>query len=110
MARIVIPPLAHLMTEAELQKWVIDLAHLRGWLITHYRPAATRRGRFLTHLQGDKGGPDLLLARNSVVILAELKSSKGRLTPEQRAWRDQIGDIYRLWRPSDLEAIINELC
>jgi len=53
--------------------------------------------------------PDLILARRGVVILAELKSDKGRLTLEQIAWQRAIGEHHRLWRPSDLPSIVREL-
>lgn len=96
------------MTEDELLGSVIDLAHLRGWLVVHHRPARTAQG-WRTPTQGDKGVPDLILARRGVVILAELKSDKGRLTAEQVRWQTALGTHHRVWRPSDIHLIAKEL-
>jgi hypothetical protein len=96
-------------SEAEFTSAVIDLARLLGWRVTHFRPAQVRPGKWVTPLQGDPGFPDLVLARDGVVILAELKSDKGRLGPGQPEWAEQIGAQYRLWRPRDLGQIRQEL-
>lgn len=96
------------MTEADLLARVIDTAHLYGWLVHHTRPARTAQG-WRTPIQGDRGAPDLLLARNGVVILAELKSGRGQLGPGQADWLDACGPFGRLWRPQDWEFIHTEL-
>lgn len=88
------------LTEDDLLTRVLDLARLRGWKVVHYRPAKTAKG-WRTPLQGDKGCPDVILARRGVVILAELKSETGKATPEQRQWLTQLGDHGHLWRPQD---------
>jgi hypothetical protein len=96
------------MTEGEFTETVIELAKFRGWQVSHFRPAMTEHG-WRTPLAGHKGFPDLALARNGVVILAELKTEKGRVTKEQEKWAAAIGAQYRLWRPRDLETIGEEL-
>lgn len=97
------------MTEDDLLRQVLDLAKLRGWMVVHHRPARTDKG-WRTPTQGHKGVPDLILARRGVLILAELKSDKGRLSLEQIAWQQAIGEQHhRVWRPSDLPSIIREL-
>lgn len=98
-----------LISEADFTRTVIDLAHYRGWLCAHFRPAQVRTGKWVTPMQGDVGYPDLTLARRGVVLHVELKAEKGRLRPEQMAWADQLGESYRLWRPSHMVAIIEEL-
>lgn len=55
-------------------------------------------------MQGDKGFPDLCLARNGVVIFAELKVGRNKLSPEQERWAREIGDVY-LWKPEDLPLV-----
>lgn len=97
------------MRESDFQARVIDLAHLRGWRVHHTRPARTARGNWITPLAGDRGAPDLLLARNGAVLLAELKTAAGRLGPGQADWLDALGDHGRLWRPGDWGAIVEEL-
>lgn len=89
------------LSEAELQAMVIQTARLYGWRCSHARPAMNRAGKWSTPVQGDVGVPDLLLARDGVVILAELKGAKGKLTPDQGLWIDALGDHGRLWRPTD---------
>jgi hypothetical protein len=100
------------VTESEFQDQVIEWAVFRGWKVQHQRPARViRNGResWRTTIQGHKGAPDLLLARKGVVIHAELKTDKGKLSPEQESWRDSMGETWRLWRPSDWPAIEREL-
>lgn len=96
------------VTEADFTSAVIALAQYRQWQVTHFRPAWSERG-WRTALQGDAGFPDLVLARNGVVIIAELKTEKGRVTQVQAAWASALGECYRLWRPSMMEAITREL-
>lgn len=97
------------MSEAELQSMVIQTAELYGWRVHHGRPAMNRSGKWSTPIQGHPGFPDLVLARDGVVLFAELKSRRGRTTPDQDLWLDQLGDHAVLWRPADWPAIQNEL-
>lgn len=100
-----------LMSETELQEAVIMLARYRDWLWYH-----THDSR-----RSNAGFPDLVLVRGERLIFAELKSEKGRTTPNQREWLDSIGDVAAaaandtwgkiaapiqafLWRPSDLRS------
>ncbi len=85
-------------TEAEFQTLVIDYAHLMKWRVAHFRPAQTGKG-WRTAMEGDPGFPDLVLARDGVVILAELKSEKGQLSASQLQW-SIVADAL-VWRPSD---------
>ena len=89
-------------TENDFLSWVLDYAHIRGWLIYHNRPAMTAKG-WRTAGQGDAGMLDVVLARQGVVILAELKSETGKVRPDQQLWLDASGGY--LWRPSDRPAI-----
>lgn len=87
------------MTENVLQTNVIDLAHAYGWLVVHQRPALTTAG-WRTAIQGDKGFPDLALAKDGRVLLAELKTQTGQPSEDQQRWLAASGGY--LWRPSDL--------
>jgi hypothetical protein len=99
--------------ERDFQRAVIDLARLTGWRVHHTRPALTRRGRWLTPIQGDAGFPDLVLVRAGRVIFAELKRNGARPTPAQRGWLGALQacagvEVY-LWTPNDWDAIIDAL-
>ena len=99
--------------ERDFQRAVIDLARLTGWRVHHTRPALTRRGRWLTPIQGDAGFPDLVLVRAGRVIFAELKRTGGKPTPAQRAWLDALRqcagvEVY-LWTPADWQRIVETL-
>ena len=85
-------------TEAQFQSQVLRYAALRGWHVYH-----TLRSE-----KSPAGFPDLVLVRRPRVIFAELKSDRGRCTPEQRAWLAELAECsveVKLWRPSDWEAI-----
>lgn len=97
------------MSEADFQQRVMDTARLAGWLCCHFRPAKTQRGRWVTPMAGDKGFPDLALAKDGRVLLAELKTDKGKPTPEQVAWLSAVGGHGRLWRPTDWPDVLKEL-
>lgn len=96
--------------EDDFKCWVLDVAKLHGWQRVHYRPAKTNRG-YRTPVEGDKGAPDMLLAKpGRLPILAELKSDTGTVRPDQKVWAAAIHpDCYRLWRPRDRAAILAEL-
>lgn len=96
------------LTEAQFTETIIELAKFQGWLVTHFRPAHTEHG-WRTPLQGHKGFPDLVLARRGSVLIAELKTQRGRVTREQERWAEAIGECYRLWRPDDLDQIKEDL-
>lgn len=105
---------AQKLTEAQLQEKIIALAKAKGWMVHHARPARTEKG-WRTPITGDVGFPDLVLARNGQIILAELKSVSGRLTRQQEEWLDHLRHptkgnvetdrIVTVWRPSDWSTI-----
>src|SRR5665213_1045292 len=82
------------MTEAQWQRKVVDLATYCGWL--SYHPYDSRRST--------AGWPDLAMVRKGRLVLAELKSEHGRVTPEQRQWLAALsacpGTEVFVWRPS----------
>lgn len=96
------------LSEEDLQTRILQAATLYGWRAAHFRPARTAKG-WRTPMSGDPGFPDLVLARDGVLIVPELKSRRGRTSPDQDLWLEALGPHARLWRPADWPAIQNEL-
>lgn len=95
--------------EEDFKRRVIETAQTYGWLVAHFRPARTKTG-WRTPVEADGAGfPDLVLARDGVVLLAELKSETGRVDVEQQRWIDALGLYARVWRPRDWDAVLREL-
>lgn len=94
------------MSEAELLSNVIDAAGKLKWRVSHFRPARTLRNgveTWVTPMQGDKGFPDLVLARERVVWV-ECKSKYGKLTLEEDEWLTTLtnaGQETHVWKPKD---------
>jgi hypothetical protein len=91
------------VTEKDFQRQVVQLAQLFGW--AHYHP-------FLS-IHSQRGWPDLALCRPPRLVLAELKSAVGRVSPDQKQWLDILGQCHGveayLWRPADLDRIMDIL-
>jgi len=93
------------LTESMWQRRVLDLAALCGWRVAHFRPSRTVTG-WRTAVEADGAGfPDLTMTRSGRLIVAELKSETGRVTPAQLAWLSELSAVpgveVHLWRPSD---------
>jgi len=95
--------LAQHITEDDLLGNVIHAARIHGFLVHHCRAARTADG-WRTPVQGNRGFPDLVLAKPGRLILAELKAQRGRLSAEQVVWRGVLelgpAEVYE-WRPAD---------
>ncbi len=81
------------ISEKRFQADVIRLAHLRGWLVHHSRPAAGRDGRWSTPIEGDAGYVDLTLTRGGRLLFLELKSMTGRTSPAQQEWLSALAKV-----------------
>jgi hypothetical protein len=95
------------VTEAAFQDQVIQLAHVYGWRVAHFRPAQTAKGWRTAVAADGKGFPDLVLVRDRLIV-AELKARSGDTTPDQEAWLHatrQAGVETYVWRPDDLPSI-----
>ena len=65
-------------------------------------------------IHSPKGFPDLVLrsVERKRIIFAELKTEKGKVTPSQQEWHDDLiacGQEAYLWRPSDFDEIVEIL-
>jgi hypothetical protein len=97
--------------EQDFTNAVIQLAQYRGWLVAHFRPGRTVKG-WRTPVQGHRGYPDLTMSRAGRLIFAELKTQKGKTTPEQDLWITALqasnAEVY-VWRPRDLRESIPDI-
>lgn len=83
------------MSEAELLGWILGLA--RELELHAFHSTDPRR-------DVGPGFPDLFIAGPRGQLLAELKVSDGRLSPDQQRWRYVVqagGGTWRLYRPAD---------
>ena len=91
------------LSEKDFRQQVLDLARVLGWEC------------YFTwgSLHSPSGFPDLVMARLSRLIIAELKSEKGVLSEAQEKWLELLRgtgkcDVY-LFRPSDWDEIVEIL-
>jgi hypothetical protein len=98
------------LSEDAWQSRITDLLDLRGWLWIHIRPARTTQG-WRTPISGPlgKGWPDIIAVRGDRLVALELKSARGRVSPEQRGVIDALavipGVTAMVARPADWAAV-----
>jgi hypothetical protein len=98
---------ASVTSERSFQVSVVTLARLRGWRLAHFRAAWTPNG-YRVAMSGDIGYPDLTMTRDGRLIFAELKTTTGRLRPDQVLWinalRETLAEVY-VWTPASWSEI-----
>lgn len=91
------------ITEKDFRQQVLEAAQLLGW-----------QSYFTWNsLHSPSGFPDLVLCRPPRIIFAELKKENGKVSPSQEEWILALGrctgvESY-LWRPSDIDTILEKL-
>lgn len=76
-------------SETTFQTQIVRAAWDAGWLVHHARTAHTPTG-YRTPIQGNRGYPDLTLARRGRLIIAELKTETGTVDRNQRTWLEAL--------------------
>lgn len=108
------------ISEERFLQQIIKAAQLTSWKVAHFRPAMTRRGKWVTAGQGDaKGYPDLTLIHPAKgrLIFAELKTETGKISDAQHFWIDALRTVQEknltvrvcILRPSDFADFSKEL-
>ena len=104
--------IASLVSEREWQGQVTQAAEMLGWAWAHFRPAMTSKG-WHTPVSGPMGAGfvDLVMVRGDRLVMAELKSQHGRLTPVQLNVLDLLRPAVEVhvWRPADLPLVMEVL-
>ncbi len=94
--------IADSVTEKIFQLQVIGYAHLRKWKV--YHTFDSRRS--------EPGFPDLFMVRGKRIIFAELKTTKGKLSPPQEEWLAALVqapcEVY-VWTPTHWNQIEDAL-
>ena len=94
------------VSEAVFQAQVVELARILGWTVNHTR-RSIGKGQKWTTATSVVGWPDLTLIGHGRALYRELKSERGKLTPEQVAVLQLLrvnGQDAEVWRPSDLDS------
>lgn len=109
-----VPPAVIHVSEAALQRAVVDLARTLGWRCAHFSDSRKQvRGGRLVGDRGAAGVPDLLCVRGSRLLFLELKTEKGKLRPAQEDWLADLQEVesdaagrlvVRVLRPSDWDS------
>ena len=99
------------ITEQQFTNSLLQWAKALGWRCFHVRTSGRMNysGQPIPTVQGDKGFPDLVLAKPPRLIFAELKVGKGKVRTEQQQWLAALGGYARecyVWRPDDWSRII----
>ncbi len=97
------------ISERDLQNAIVQAAHLYGYLVFHTRPALSAKG-WRTAVQYDgKGFVDLVLVGPDLIVFAEIKAAKGKLSREQEHWLEGLAKVAAVtdrvkvcvWTPVD---------
>lgn len=100
------------ITERVWTRHVIQLAQALNWRVVHFRPARTTKG-WRTAVEGDGiGFPDVLCLRADRLVVAELKTERGKPQQAQTDWLSAwqaAGAETFIWRPSDRESMLEVL-
>lgn len=108
------------LLEADFQRLITDAATALGWRWVHFGAAQTKHGwRVPVRGTMGEGWVDLLLVhgKSGRIILAELKTRTGTISPAQTELHEWLRSIDGLrgrlqvavWRPADLDRILEIL-
>lgn len=91
-----------IVTEKDFLAQVVKLTKMYGWETYHT----------WSSLHSAQGYPDLTLVKPPLLIFAELKSEKGKISEFQKKWIQWLKDcgveVY-VWRPSQFDEIVERL-
>lgn len=105
------------MTAAEWRQTEWEGMSERTFQDDHVLPLARQFGWLAYHTHDSRrsvaGFPDIIALRGERMVVAELKSEKGRLTKDQLKWLTMFQSIpgaeVFVWRPSNSDRIVQIL-
>lgn len=101
------------MRERDFARQVETMLDYYGWIWKHDETAQRPGGGFATAFRGLKGFPDYIAVRGTRIVVAEIKSDKGKATKEQLRWLAAFEETGKaeayLWKPADLSTIAEVL-
>ena len=92
--------LSDTMSELTLEREIIRLAERYGWYVYSVRRSDLAQPNGTTH----RGYPDLTLLHDGMIVFAELKTRKGKLSEHQERWINRLRGTFtsvHVWRPQD---------
>ncbi|MGH2714587.1 MAG: VRR-NUC domain-containing protein, partial [Thermoleophilaceae bacterium] len=98
-------------TETRMLRGLLEASRHRGWLTYHafdHRLRCRNCGESQPIPPRGRGFPDLVMAKAPRLVVRELKTQSGRVSPEQRRWIDELrncGVDADVARPADLVAL-----
>ena len=105
LCRDVNKPQLKLVAEHDWSVFLVGWLREQGYLVHYERLSGHTGASGEWRGSGPKGKPDLTIVLGGQVWLAELKKESGSLTPDQRIWREELGERGRVWKPRDWPAI-----
>ena len=85
----------NLLNEKDFMESIVQLARSTGWLV--YHTYDSRRS--------EPGFPDLVMTKPKRLVIAEIKTEKGKTSKHQDKWLETLGTArgveVKVWRPSD---------
>jgi hypothetical protein len=116
-AGAVLMAVGEIVSEADFERKVVDLAHHFGWLVAHFGIGWSTKGYRTPARYDGAGFPDLVLVHKErhLVWFRELKAGRRPHRPlddAQQAWYDQLAEAganVDVWRPGDWPDIVSSL-
>ena len=106
-------PIDKNVSEKLFQETVMKWAKQHDWKVFHASPSQPRPGVWKSD---GKGFPDLVLTSmkepSQGCLFVELKTNIGKLSAEQLSYGHYLimaGIEYHIWRPSDMDKVIERL-
>jgi hypothetical protein len=104
-----------MVSEKEWQAQVVRLAKLTRWHVYHTFDSRHSEQGYpdLTLIRKGDGGRNVPAHARTRILLVELKTQRGHLSPRQREWLGLLsgndGVEVFVWRPSDWDQIVEVL-